>query len=160
VPLQAGFKVGRPADSFSYRDDPNVPSFPDDNPIVIYDGNCRMCSGFVRFVLRHDRRDTLRFIAAQSALGAALYRHYRLDPVDYETNILLDEGRPWFKSESSIRIFERLGLPWSLLAVGRVLPLSLRDRLYEVIARNRLKWFGISQTCFLLDPGREHKFLG
>jgi predicted DCC family thiol-disulfide oxidoreductase YuxK len=146
--------------AFSYRDDPQVPAFADDHPILIYDGKCRLCSGFVRFILRHDRRDRFRFIAAQSQLGAALYRHYQRDPVDYETNILLEHGRAWFKSESSIRVFEALGLPWSLAAWGRILPLALRERLYEIIARHRLKWFGVRQACYLLDPGAEHKFLG
>jgi predicted DCC family thiol-disulfide oxidoreductase YuxK len=62
-----------------------------------------------RFVLRHDRRRRIRLLAAQTPLGAALYRHLGLDPVDYETNILIEDGRAWFKSEGSIRIFERLG---------------------------------------------------
>ncbi len=137
---------------FSYRADPAVPAFPDDHPIIIFDGKCNMCSGFVRFVLRRDKRDRFRFVAAQSPLGEALYRHYALDAVDYETNILLEQGRCWLKSESSIRIFEGLGIPWSLLSLGRVLPLSIRDRLYEYIARNRLRWFGVRQACFLLDP--------
>jgi len=95
----------RVTEPFSYRDDSAVPTFPDDRPIIIYDGKCRLCSGFVRFVLRHDRSDCFRFIAAQSPLGTALYRHYDLDQVDYETNILLEQGRPWFKSEGSIRMF-------------------------------------------------------
>ncbi len=144
---------------FSYRHDSAVPTFPDDHPIIIYDGKCRLCSGFVRFFLRHDRRDRFRFIAAQSPLGTALYRHYDLDHVDYETNILLEQGRPWFESEGSIRMFERLGFPWSLLAIGRILPLTLRDRLYNTIARNRLRWFGTRKTCFLLDPNQADKFL-
>jgi hypothetical protein len=59
-------------DPFSYRDNPAVPVFPDDHPIIIYDGKCRMCSGFVRFILRHDKRDCFRFIAVQSPLGTAL----------------------------------------------------------------------------------------
>jgi len=130
------------------------------HPVIIYDGRCRMCSGFVRFVLRCDRRDCFRFIAAQSSLGAAIYRHYGLDPVDYETNILLADGKAWLKSESSIRIFEHLGFPWSMLAAGRLLPLGIRDALYEVIARNRLRWFGVRPVCYLLEPDHESKFLG
>jgi len=151
--------MARNVQPYSYRHDPAVPSFPDDHPILIYDGNCRMCSGFVRFILRHDKRGCFRFIAAQSPLGAALYRHYGLNPVDYETNILIEQGLPWLKSEGSIRIFQRLGLPWSLMAVGRLLPRALRDRLYEYIARNRLRWFGVRQTCYLLEPSQESKFL-
>jgi predicted DCC family thiol-disulfide oxidoreductase YuxK len=145
---------------FSYRDDPRVPAFADDHPIIIYDGNCRLCSGFVRFTLRHDPRGEFRFIAAQSLLGQALYRHYELDPADYETNILLEHGRPWLKSEGSIRMFQRLGMPWSLIAIGRLLPLGVRDRLYETVARNRLRWFGVRKACFLLEPGQEDRFLG
>lgn len=145
---------------FSYRDDPGVPSFADDRPIIIYDGHCRLCSGFVQFVLRRDPQGRFRFIAAQSPLGAAIYRHYRFDPVDYETNILLEDGQPWFKSEGSIRMFVKLGFPWSLFALGRVLPLALRDRLYDLIARNRLRWFGARSTCHLPAPEHAGRFLG
>ena len=111
------------------------------------------------FVLRHDKTDCFRFVAAQSALGTALYRHYGIYEVDYETNILLEQGRPGFESAGSIRIFERLGLPWSLLAVGRLLPRALPDRFYDLVARNRLRWFGVRSTCFLLDPQQANKFL-
>lgn len=145
---------------FSYRDDPSVPKFPDDRPIIIYDGNCRLCSRGVRFVLRHDRHDRFRFIAAQSPLGAALYRHYGLDPVNYETNIMLDEGSSWFRSECSIRMFQGLGFPWSLLVIARLLPLWLRDCVYNTLARNRLRWFGVRKACFLRDPDQAGKFLG
>lgn len=130
------------------------------HPVIIYDGKCRMCSGFVRFILRRDKRDRFRFIAAQSSLGAAIYRHFGLNPVDYETNILLEDGKAWLKSESSIRIFGHLGFPWSMMMAGRLLPLGVRDALYEVIARNRLRWFGVRPTCYLLEPDQESKFLG
>ncbi|HZZ87120.1 MAG TPA: DCC1-like thiol-disulfide oxidoreductase family protein, partial [Caulobacteraceae bacterium] len=140
------------SEAYGYRGDPAVPAFPDDRPILIFDGKCVLCSGFVQFILRHDRRRRLRLLAAQTPTGAALYRHLGLASEAYETNILLENGRAWLKSEGSIRIFERLGLPWSLLGAGRVLPLPIRDGLYEVIARNRLRWFGARDTCFLPDP--------
>jgi predicted DCC family thiol-disulfide oxidoreductase YuxK len=101
----------------------------------------------------------LRLLAAQTPLGISLYRHYGLDPYQYETNILLDDGRAWFKSEGSIRMFERLGLPWLFAGIARVLPRSIRDAMYDVIARNRLRWFGIRQTCFLADPSQSDRFL-
>ena len=130
------------------------------HPVIIYDGNCRMCSGFVRFILRRDARDCFRFVAAQSPLGTAIYQYYGLEAVEYETNILLENGQAWLKSESSLRIFEHLGFPWSMVAIGRLLPLGIRDRLYEVIARNRLRWFGVRKTCYLLEPGQDARFLG
>jgi len=146
-------------EAFSYRDDPTVPSFPDERPVLIYDGKCVLCSGFVQFILRIDRHRRLRLLAAQTATGMALYRHFNLPADDYETNILLEEGRAWLKSEGSIRVFERLGFPWSLMAVGRILPRPIRDGLYEVIARHRLRWFGTRDTCLVFDASHADRFI-
>jgi predicted DCC family thiol-disulfide oxidoreductase YuxK len=145
---------------YSYRHDPDVPAFPDDRPIIIFDGYCALCSGWARFVLRHDPQGTHRLLSAQSPLGRALYLHYRLDPEDYETNILLRDGVAWFKSEGSIRMAEGLGRPWSLLGGAfRILPRPIRDRLYELIARNRLRFFGRRETCFVPDRNDADRFL-
>lgn len=143
----------------SYREDKRVPPFPDDRPIVIFDGKCVMCSGFANLILRRDRARRFRLLAAQTPLGEALYRHYGLNPIDYETNLLIEDGRAWFKSEASIRILERLGFPWSMMTAARLLPLSLRDRLYEIIARNRLRWFGARTSCYAPKPEDADRFL-
>jgi predicted DCC family thiol-disulfide oxidoreductase YuxK len=144
---------------YSYREDTAVPPFADDKPIIIFDGYCALCSGWASFVLRHDRIGKYRLLSAQSPLGYALYVHYGLDPLDYETNILIADGVAWFKSEGSIRMAEGLGFPWSLAGVFRVLPMRWRDRLYETLARNRLKWFGKRETCYLPDPALADRFL-
>src|SRR5262245_55564829 len=102
---------------YSYRDDPAVPHFADDKPLIIFDGLCALCSGSAQFVLRHDAPGAFRLLAAQSPLGQALYTHYRLDPTDYETMILIADGVAWFKSEAAIRIAQGLGLPWSRAAL-------------------------------------------
>lgn len=145
--------------AYSYRDDPAVPSFPDDQPILIFDGKCVLCSKTVRFIFTHDRRRCIRFIVAQSPLGAALYRHFGLKSGDYETNIVLENGRALTKSESSIRIFELVGPPWSLMAGLRMLPSAVRDSLYEMIARNRLRWFGATDACYIPDAADKARFL-
>src|SRR5438477_9004570 len=143
---------------YSYRGDPAVPEFPDDHPIIIFDGYCALCSGFAQFVVAHDPAAKFRLLAAQSALGRALYVHYGLDPTDYETNILIADGVAWFKSEGSIRMAEGLGFPWSMAAVFRLLPMAVRDRLYAFIARNRLRLFGRREICYRMEPGREDRF--
>jgi predicted DCC family thiol-disulfide oxidoreductase YuxK len=145
---------------YSYRSDASVPRFPDDRPIVIFDGKCVLCCTFARFILRTDRRKRLRLMAAQTPLGTALYRHYGLDHVNYGTYVLLAEGRAWFKSTASIRIFALLGSPWSLLSVFWLVPGALRDRLYDVVAQNRLRWFGVRNSCYLPGPDQADRFLG
>ena len=144
---------------YSYRRDPAMPAFPDDHPIIIFDGLCALCSGWARFVLRNDRAARYRLLCAQSPLGGALYRHYGLNPHDFETNILIEDGVAYFKSEGCIRMFEGLGRPWPLVRVVRILPLALRDAGYALIARNRLRWFGTRATCFVPAPGVESRFL-
>ncbi|HZS64678.1 MAG TPA: DCC1-like thiol-disulfide oxidoreductase family protein [Xanthobacteraceae bacterium] len=139
----------KPHEAYSYRNDSVIPTFPDDKPIIVYDGHCGLCSGWVRYVLRHDRAGVYRFLSAQSALGHALYVHYGLDPTDYETNILIAKGVAYYKSEACLRMAEGLGFPSSLASIFRILPMSLRDRLYGVVARNRLRIFGRLENCYL-----------
>jgi predicted DCC family thiol-disulfide oxidoreductase YuxK len=136
-----------------------VPGFPDERPIILFDGHCVLCSAWARFVLGQDTAARYRLLPAQTRLGEALYRHYGLNSPDYETNVLIEEGLAWFKSEGTIRMFEGLGFPWSLLRILRVVPEAVRDRLYDLIARNRLKLFGRREACFLAEPGQEERFL-
>jgi predicted DCC family thiol-disulfide oxidoreductase YuxK len=144
---------------YSYRDDPEVGAFPDDRPIIIFDGYCALCSGWAQFVLRHDARGVYRLLAAQTPLGHALYVHYGLDPQDYETNILIADGVAFFKAEACIRMAEGLGFPWALAAACRVLPRAWRDGLYGMLARNRLRIFGSRTTCFAPPPAYADRFL-
>ena len=144
---------------FSYRHDPAVPDFADSHPIIIFDGHCVLCSKWAQFVIRHDPDKKFKLLAAQSPLGHALYVHYGLDPVDYQTNILITDGIAWFESESSIRMLEGLGAPWSWISISRVLPHALRDRLYSLVARNRFRLFGRRDICFAPMPDIKDRFL-
>jgi predicted DCC family thiol-disulfide oxidoreductase YuxK len=146
--------------AYSYRDDAAVPAFADDKPLIVFDGYCALCSGWVQFVLKHDRAGRYRLLSAQSALGQALYVHYGLDAKDFESNILIADGVAWLKSESSIRMAEGLGFPWKLTALVRLLPLRVRDALYERVAFNRFNWFGRRQTCYLPTAEFKDRFLG
>jgi predicted DCC family thiol-disulfide oxidoreductase YuxK len=144
---------------YSYRDDPAVPRFADEKPVIIFDGLCALCSGSAAFVLRHDEAGTFRLLAAQSPLGEALYAHYGLDPVDYETMILIEEGVAYLKSEAAIRIARGLGRPWSFAQIFRIVPRGLRDAVYSWVARHRIRWFGARTTCYRPDAKFSGRFL-
>jgi predicted DCC family thiol-disulfide oxidoreductase YuxK len=145
--------------AFSYRADPAVPRFPDDLPIIVFDGYCALCSGWVSFILRRDRDAIYRLLPAQAPLGQALYVHYGLDPKDFETYILIQDGIAWFKSEATIRMAQGLGFPWSLAGIFRAVPPAWRDRLYEMVARNRFRFFARRATCYRPDPRHDDRFL-
>lgn len=145
--------------SFSFRDDPNVPAFEDQRPLIVYDGDCVLCSGFAAFILRHDRQEQFLFTAAQSPLGDALYAHYGLPRDNYTTNIVIREGVPHFQLDAFFTAMTTLGWPWKALTVGRILPAFLQDWLYSLIARNRYRFFGKHDTCMLIVREQAHRFL-
>lgn len=128
---------------------------PTDAPIVVFDGYCGLCSRTVQFVLKHEKSGRIQFLPAQSAPGTALYRQLGLDAESYETFILLDAGRPLFMSDAALRLVQLIGPPWSFLATTRILPRGLRDSVYRWVARNRMRFFGRTEACFL--PGPEHR---
>jgi len=143
-----------------YRADPAVPRLADDRPVIVFDGKCVLCCSSVQFILRKDRNARFRLLAAQSELGNALYRHFSLDPVNYETYVLLRDGKAHLRSEASLRILDGLGPPWSLIAkLTRLVPLSIHDAIYDLIARNRLRWFGAREQCYLPEPAQADRFL-
>ncbi len=136
-----------------------MPAFDDGHPIVIFDGQCVLCSRFVRFVLAHDHTRRMRFLAAQTPLGQALYRHFGLKSGDFETYVLLAGGQARVKSDAALRIFALLGLPWSLLAAGRAVPRAVRDAAYDFIARNRIRWFGARKACYAPTSEEAERFI-
>jgi predicted DCC family thiol-disulfide oxidoreductase YuxK len=142
--------------AYSYRSDPNVPAFPDERPVIVYDGVCVLCSRSMRIIARGDRDGRFRFMSAQSLTGQALFRHYRLDVHDFETVLLIDNGRAYGKIDMISRVATRLGgiyRPLSVLAVMRLLPGRVQDWCYDLIARNRYAWFGRTDVCMLPDEG-------
>jgi predicted DCC family thiol-disulfide oxidoreductase YuxK len=146
-------------EAFSYRNDETVPAFDDTRPIVVFDGHCIFCSGWVQFMLRADSRRRFRFIAAQTPLGEALYRHYGLDTREYETNMLLENGRAFIKAAAVLRMCAGLGLPWSLALVLRVIPLVLLDAIYGIVARNRFRIAGRRESCYVPTAEDRARFL-
>ena len=144
---------------FSYRHDIRVPRFSDTRPIIVFDGHCGFCSAWVQFVLKHDKAGKYRFISGQSQLGRALYEHYGLDPENFESNILIEDGRAYFKADGSIRMFVGLGAPWSWVRLLRVIPNGLLEPAYELMARNRMRLLGRRDVCFAPSPHFKDRFL-
>jgi predicted DCC family thiol-disulfide oxidoreductase YuxK len=136
---------------YSYRTDAQVPAFPDDKPLIVFDGMCVLCSGFAQFVAKHDPRGQFRFTAAQSKLGQALYRHYGFDPNQPETSLLIDEGRLYGKSKAFAKILGRLSGPWRCGWLVLGLPRPARDWVYDRIARSRYHVFGRRSACVRPD---------
>lgn len=131
----------------------------ENSAIIVFDGVCVLCNGWVRFLLRHDRRARYRFAAMQSATGRALLAAHGLNADDPSSLLLIEHGRAWTNTDAIRRILAGLGGAWKIAHVLGLLPRRLRDGLYRTIARNRYRWFGRHEVCFLPTPQQRTRFL-
>jgi predicted DCC family thiol-disulfide oxidoreductase YuxK len=129
------------------------------DPVVVFDGVCRLCSGWVQFLLRHDRSGRIRFAPMQGLTGRALLQQHGLDPDDPLSFLWVESGRGYRNSDAILRIVDGLGGAWRLLRILRLLPRPLRDTGYRLIARNRYRWFGRRDACLLPDEAVAARFL-
>ncbi len=129
-------------------------------PLYFFDGYCVLCSGFVQFCFRHDGDGTLKFASAQSPLGTRLLETLGLPIETLDRTILLVEGDEVFSQSTAIlRSLRHLrGWPRWLLPL-RLVPRFIRDPLYDLIARNRYKWFGRHPACFVPTPETRARFI-
>ncbi|MBX0303763.1 thiol-disulfide oxidoreductase DCC family protein [Haloarcula salinisoli] len=130
-----------------------------DHPVLLFDGVCNLCNGVVQFIIPRDPEGRIRFAPLQSAAGKALLSGHGLPPSDLDSVVLVADGEVYRKSNAVIRVAELLGWPYRAAAVGRAVPESVRDTLYDVIAANRYDVFGRKDQCMLPDDDVSDRFL-
>lgn len=126
--------------------------------LIVFDGECVLCSGFFRFMLRHDKDRRFRFATAQSPLGQRLYARLNLPTSDFETNLVIVDGRVHQRLDAFAAAMRALPRTWRVLALCRYLPRFMKDPLYHAIARNRYALFGREETCLVPDPSLRSRF--
>lgn len=130
-----------------------------DETIVLFDGVCNLCNGFVRFIIPRDRKGRIRFASLQSETGQRLLREWGLPTDDVGSVIVIDNGELYTKSTAALKIARKLGGFWSSLYALILIPRFLRDPLYDWIARNRYKWFGKTEACLFPAAELKQRFL-
>ncbi len=128
--------------------------------IVLFDGACVLCNRSVDFLLKTDRKKRLKFASLQSDIAASMLKPIQNQPLTEDTIIFNDEGRLFIKSTAVLRIAGYLGFPYSTLAIFRLIPRSLRDGIYDWIARNRARWFGTRVKCRVPDDETAGRIIG
>jgi predicted DCC family thiol-disulfide oxidoreductase YuxK len=117
--------------------------------IVLFDAKCVLCSANAQFILTHDKAGRFHLASMQGAVGAALFRQHGLDPANPTSILVIEETTVRKDSDAVIAIYEGLGFPWRLASLLRIMPASLRDPLYRLVARNRYRLFGKRATCWV-----------
>lgn len=132
---------------------------PSDGPVIVFDGVCVLCNGWVRLLLRHDRQARYRFAAMQSPAGRALLLRHGMDPDDPVSFLLVDGDNAWTDTDAIRRVLVGLGGAWKIVHALAIVPRLVRDPLYRWAARNRYQWFGTT-TCHVPTQAQRSRFLG
>jgi len=126
------------------------------HPVVFFDGVCSLCNGFIDFLIKVDENNTLRFAPLQGRTARDILGKERVGTLD--SIVMVDSG-VFERSDAVLRIFQRLGGPYRLLTVFRLVPRPLRNWAYDHIANNRYRLFGKKDTCRVPTPEERALFL-
>ena len=128
-------------------------------PVVFFDGFCNLCNGAVQFTIERDRKNVFRFSSLQSDYAQDILRPFAMEPKRGESMVLLENGKVYERSTAALRVAKRLGGFWPLLYVFIVVPRFIRDAVYNYVGKNRYKWFGKEESCWVPTPELKEKFL-
>jgi predicted DCC family thiol-disulfide oxidoreductase YuxK len=127
--------------------------------VVVLDGMCNLCSRAARFIIAHERDHLIRFAAAQSLFGQELLLWHGFDPQELTTLVFIQGDRVHVRSDAALEVARHLRLPWRMFRIFRVVPRPFRDSFYDLVARNRYRWFGKRESCSLPTPELRSRFI-
>lgn len=128
-------------------------------PILLFDGVCNLCSSSVQFVIRHNGKENVQFASLQSEVGKQLLKNADL-PADYIGSLVLVENDEFFvKSDAALKLTKHLNGLWKLGGIFLMVPKFIRNPVYDWIARNRYKWFGKKEVCWIPKSEWNARFL-
>ena len=129
-------------------------------PIILFDGICNLCNSSVDRVIRWDRKKVFRFASLQSEFAKNLLNNTSVNPRDLDSIVYFHQGKVKQKSNAAMAIVLKLGFPYSLLYVFKLVPRFLRNYVYDIVARNRYQWFGEKETCRIPTEEEKSLFMG
>ncbi len=134
--------------------------FPKDKKIILFDGVCNLCESSVQFIIKHDKKDVFRFVALQSDLGKKIMQYIGIESDNIDSIVLYNPGVAYFyKSNAAIEIARNLDGLFQFVTIFRIIPSSIRNGIYDYIAKNRYRWYGKKEHCLLPTNELKAKFL-
>ena len=133
---------------------------PGNYSLILFDGVCNFCNSSVNFVIDHDKKNIFKFASLQSDAGQNIFKDNDLPSNEFNTFLLLERNKLYDKSTAALKVTRNLGGLWKQLYVFIIVPPFIRNFFYNLIARNRYKWFGKKDSCRIPTPEERAKFIG
>ena len=125
--------------------------------IVFFDGVCNLCQGSIRYLIKHDKKGVLKFASLQGNYAKDFVNETKIQSMQ---SILFFDGKMLYKKSIAVLKLSRLLGGWhQMLLLGYIFPRFFRDWLYNIVAKNRYRWFGKKDQCMLPSKGFENRFL-
>ncbi|MEH3114748.1 thiol-disulfide oxidoreductase DCC family protein [Pedobacter terrae] len=129
------------------------------NPVIFFDGVCNLCNASVQFVIERDNKNIFRFTALQGEYAKKILPKFNVDLKRIDSIVLVERGALYSKSSAALRIARRLSGLWPMLYAFIIIPKFIRDWVYDIIAKNRYKWWGKQESCWVPTPKLKNKFM-
>jgi len=128
-------------------------------PIILFDGVCNFCNSAVNFTLKRNTKANIFFAPMQNEAGQKLLQQYNLPADDMQSFIFIENGVVYKQSTAALKVCRHLRRVWPLCYGLIIVPKFIRDGIYNWIAKNRYKWFGVRQACMIPTPEVRARFL-
>ncbi|GAB3807259.1 thiol-disulfide oxidoreductase DCC family protein [Virgibacillus kimchii] len=126
--------------------------------IILFDGVCNFCNKSIQFIIKRESCDNLRFASLQGKVGQSILKKHNI-PLDVNSFVLIKDNKAYLRSDAALRICKYLKQPWKLMTFFLIIPKPIRNAVYSLIANNRYKFFGKSESCKIPSPEIHDRFL-
>ena len=127
--------------------------------IILFDGVCNLCNGFVQFAIKRNRKKNLHFSSLQSEFSQITLKKFGFKSDYIESLVFYKNGKIYTKSGAALRIAKELDGLWPLTYSLMIIPYPIRDFVYNIIAKNRYKWFGKKDQCMVPSKDLQSRFV-
>lgn len=127
--------------------------------MIFFDGICNLCNASVNFVIDRDAKGFFRFAPLQSEFAKSTLKDFQVDSSELESIVFLANEKVYRRSRAALEIAKKMSGLWPMLYGFIVIPGFIRNFFYDLIARNRYKWFGKQDTCRIPTPELKSRFI-
>lgn len=132
---------------------------PINSSVIFFDGVCNLCNSSVLFIIKRDKKSYFQFASLQSNYAKKVLPDALTKEDNLSSIILMKDGKVFQKSSAALKIAYKLSGLWPLMIVFMIIPKFIRDWVYDIIAKNRYKWFGKKDQCMIPSPELKIRFL-
>jgi len=129
------------------------------NSVILFDGVCNFCNSSINFIIKHDKKEHFLFASLQSDVAKEILLQFDKKKTLGDSILLVSDTKIYNKSTAALNIAKKLNAGISLFYVFIIIPPFIRDWVYDIIAKNRYKWFGKKDSCMVPSEKIKERFI-